>query len=140
MYCGLIGICRVQLAQPIAQLPQEPGFGARVSRRLHGFVVPLHQAVRVGEAALFLAHQRGGQKEHFRPDLPRVKLTVLDLGRGIPECSRLVFEGVADDQPVQVRQTASYEPSVMSAHGRILAHQKQTVDLTVMDGLQHRLL
>ena len=108
----------VQLLEPQAEVVGEPDVGAGVVGRIGGLVVPLHQPLRVGEAAVGLGDRRRRQEEHLGLDVLRLQLAAGHLRRILPEGGRLGLVQVADDQPVELGQRLPLERGVLAADRR----------------------
>ena len=82
----------------------EPEVGPTVGLRIDGLVVPLDEALRVGERAVLLDVRGRREEEDLRRDLFRLQLAAFDLWRVVPERSALDLDEVADDEPFELRQ------------------------------------
>src|SRR5581483_1035881 len=60
-----VGAAGVESLEPDPKVIHEPQVGAAVARRLDDLVVPLDEPLGVGEGALLLTRQRGGQEEYL---------------------------------------------------------------------------
>src|SRR5207245_4086245 len=74
---------------------------------------------------------RSREEKTFAPDAFRRELSPLDLGRIQPEGSSLCLDHVANDQPFQFGESFALQPTVGSANGRVLTHDKQSLHFSV---------
>ena len=116
----------------------EPAFAPTIARRVDRFLAPLQQPLRVREGAFFFRVTGGGKKENLGLDLVGLQFAAFDLGRVIPERSRLDFDHVADDKPFQARERFAFEPRVLRADRGILAHQEHPFHLAVEHLVEER--
>jgi hypothetical protein len=93
--------------------------------------MPLQQALRVGETAVFLDMSGSGQKKDFRWNLLRPELAALHLGRVIPEGRGLKLDHVTHHQPFQFGQSLALQSRIRGSHGGVLPHNKQAFHLAV---------
>src|SRR5690606_5522811 len=59
---------RIEFFQALAQVIEKPELGPAVTRRFQDLVVPLHEAMGVGEGAALLASERSGHQEDLCPN------------------------------------------------------------------------
>src|SRR3954447_20943669 len=124
-------IARGLLLQSPTEVKREPRVAPRVARRIDRLFTPLHETLRVREAAFLFSVTRGGQKEDFGLDVFGAQLAALDLRRVVPEAGRLDLDEVAHDEPIEVGQGAALEPRVGCADGRVLAEHEEPFDPSV---------
>ena len=74
------------------------------ARRLDRFVVPLQQALRVGEAAILFRVRCRREEENLGPDVFRADFAALNFRGFTPELGRLDELEIADHQPIQLPQ------------------------------------
>ena len=117
----------VELLQLLAELVEEPGVGATVVGWVDRDVVPLQQALRVGERALLLRRRRGGDEEHLGLDLRRRRRVRIVL----PEHRALGLEPIDAHQPVELAHAGAVQDGVGRASGGVLAEQEVALDLAV---------
>src|SRR4029079_5777388 len=119
------GVVRGALLETPAEVIDEPRFAARIARWIDGLLMPLQQALRVGEAAFLFRLSRSGEEEHFGADGLRRQLTARDLRRIEPEGRRLGFDHAADAQPLQAGQRPTLQACVRAADRGVLSHHEQ---------------
>ena len=113
------------------QVVHKPGVAASVARRFHRLIPVLQQALRVGEGTVLLRGAGGREEEHLGRNVLRRQFAALHLRRIEPEGSGFNLHHVSDYQPLQLRQRAALQPSVRSAHRRVLSHDEQPFHLAV---------
>ena len=82
----------------------KPRLAACIAGRIHGFLVPLYQPLRVGEAAFLFRMACSRQQENLSADFFGAKLTALDFWGVIPERCCFHLYQVAYDQPLQLSE------------------------------------
>ena len=86
--------------------------------------MPLQQALRVSEAAIFLGRRSRRHEKDFRLDRFRIGT----FGIFIPEARALDLEPISHHEPVEFAERRTIQSRVGSAASRILAKQKQAFD------------
>ena len=109
-----------------------------VPGRVGRAVVPLQEPLGVRVGPVHLGGRRGGQEEDLGGDLLGLQDALDGLGAVLPERGGLRLVQVADDQPVELRQRPALIAGVLAAHGRVLAHRHQALDLPLGHVHEHR--
>ncbi len=132
-----IGGCCVQLAQPAAQMIDEVQFTARIARRFDRFMMPLQQALRIGEAAFLFSVRCGREEEDFGSDVFGFDLATPMLGRVFPELRRLDHRQIAHHAPFQIAHSLALHRGMRRTHRGILTHDEVALHCTI-DHVDHR--
>jgi hypothetical protein len=106
-------------------LDHEACFGAGVAGGIDPFVMPLDEALGVGEGPFLLRADRGGEEEDLGLDVARAEFAFAHFGRVVPEGGGLDLVHVADDEPVELAERAAGQFRVLPADGRVLPHAEE---------------
>ena len=124
----------IERLQAFAQVVDKPGIGPAIARRLHDFVMPLDEPMRIGEGALLLTGQRCWQQEDLSLYILWSQFTALDLWEFIPERGGFIFKGLPYYHPFQIGQRHTDHVRVVAANDRILPHEQQSTYRAIADG------
>src|SRR5260370_551105 len=107
---------------------------------INRFVVPLQQALRIGETALFLRRRGSRQEEDLRFDLARIHRLRLwpESWLSIPERCRLALVEITYHPPVELLQGLALHSRVRAARRWILYKEQVAVDCAIQHGIAGR--
>src|SRR5207249_5065056 len=103
----------------------------RVAWPITSLLPILHQPLRVRERSFFFRSSGGREEKNFSGDSVGREFATFNLGRIQPEGSSLCLDHVTNDQPFQFGESFAFQPSIGSANGRVLTHDKQSLDFSV---------
>ena len=104
-----LGGARVQFLQPLAQMKDEMEFAARIAGRIDRFVVPLQQALRIGETAVFFRVRGGRKEEDFGRDIFGATSPRSCSGETFQNSAVSIIGQIAHHAPFQVAQTLTLQ-------------------------------